>query len=247
MFIGLILAIVATGMPASPAAGEVQGSKADIVVAADGSGDFASIQAAIDSVAEGNRDRWVILVKDGVYEERFRIDRDRVTIRGESREGTRIEFPLLHSRFEQNPDDIGRGVININGDDVIIENLTVANTQPEIGPHAFTIFGRGTRTIVQDANVLSNGADTLALWNAETGMYYHANCHFQGAVDYVCPRGWCYITDSTFEQVGGSAGIWHAGDRDPDQKLVIRNSHFDGYEGFASAGIIVMRPFTCWM
>ncbi len=206
--------------------------EADVTVGLNNNGDFDSIQAAIDSVPRDNRDRVVILLRDGIYHERFRIDRDRITIRGESRQGTVIYTNLSNDAFNENPDDLGRGVVNIHGDDVVLENLTVMNTYERVGPHAFTIFGRGTRTILLNVAALSNGADTVSLWDSETGMYYHADCHFQGAVDYVCPRGWCHITDSTFQQVGGSAGLWHAGGKDKDQKFVIRNSYIDGYEGF---------------
>jgi pectinesterase len=48
----------------------------------------------------------------------------------------------------------------------------------------------------------------------------------------VCPRGWCFIKDSKFYEVKQSAAVWHAGNYDPDQKFVIRNSNFDGVEGF---------------
>jgi hypothetical protein len=64
-------------------------------------------------------------------------------------------------------------------------------------------------------------------------MYYHANCFFEGGVDYVCPRGWCYITDSKFFGHHYSASIWHDGDANKSQKFVIRHSFFDGVQGFA--------------
>jgi hypothetical protein len=64
-------------------------------------------------------------------------------------------------------------------------------------------------------------------------MYYHADCEFEGWVDFVCPRGWCYITNSRFfGHNRPSASIWHDGTGDKDQKFVIRNSYFDGVPGF---------------
>jgi pectinesterase len=83
-----------------------------------------------------------------------------------------------------------------------------------------------------NCNVISNGGDTVSLWNYKNGMYYHANCFFRGAVDFVCPRGWCFISDSKFYEVKETAAIWHSGNYSPDQKLVIRNSCFDGVPGF---------------
>jgi hypothetical protein len=99
--------------------------------------------------------------------------------------------------------------------------------------HQFAVRGGGTRIIILNCNIIADGGDTLSLWNKKNGMYYHANCYFEGWVDYVCPRGWCYITDSKFYGHNLSASIWHDGDEDKSQKLVIRCSTFDGVEGFS--------------
>lgn len=211
---------------------KIQAEQHIITVAKDGSGEFTSIQEAIESLPMFNYGRKIILIKSGTYNEKILIDRDYVTLRGEDRSNTKIEFSLLRSDWQANKDHIGPGVVNITGDDIIIENLTIENTQPEIGPHAFAVYGTGTRTILLDCNLWSNGADTVSLWNYKTGMYYHSNCSFKGAVDMVCPRGWCYIKDSEFYEVKSSAAIWHAGGEDKTQKLVIKNSTFDGVEGF---------------
>jgi len=124
-------------------------------------------------------------------------------------------------------------VINIEGDDFILESLTVENSQPKIGPHAFAIYGLNpNRVVIINCNILSKGGDTVSLWNYKEGMYYHANCFFKGAVDFICPRGWCYIRDSRFYEVKQTAALWHAGNYEPDQKFVLRNCFFDGVEGF---------------
>jgi len=143
--------------------------KPDITVAADGSGDYRTIQQALDSIPPDNRQRMIIFIKDGVYHEKVRIDPDFVTLHGESRQGTRIEFAQGADEFAKQPDKIGRAVVNINGNDFVMENLTVRNTQGVIGPHAFAVTGKGDRTVIVDCDVLSEGADTLALWGDESG------------------------------------------------------------------------------
>jgi pectinesterase len=208
----------------------------DCVVAADGSGDFRSIQAALEALPRDRRERQVILIKDGVYKEKIRIDVPCVTLRGQSRKGTRIAFPQLSVDFEQSPDRIGRGVINIQADDVVLENLTAANTADTDGPrsgglfgrHAFTVMGRGDRTITLDFDFLSDGADTVALWEGRRGCYYHARCHFRGGVDFFCPRGWCYTIDCTFDEVRQTAALWHDSSQSKGQKLVVRRGAFGG-------------------
>ena len=208
--------------------------KPDIVVAADGTGDFKTVQAAVASVPQTNTERIVIFVKDGTYKEKIRVDAAFVTLQGESRKGTRIEFAQLDDDFGRNPDNLGRAVINLSegANDFVMENLTTENTAGVIGPHAFAIYGKGDRTVIVDCDVLSDGADTVSLWRGDSGQYYHARCNFRGSVDFVCPRGWCYMTDCTIYEMKATAAVWHDGSKDKDMKFVMRNCRFDGTNGW---------------
>lgn len=203
-----------------------------IIVAQDGSGDYKTINEAVLSLPQFNYQRTIIFIKNGIYNERVKISQDYITLKGESCENTVIKYSLLRSDWENNKDAIGPGVINIDGDNVIIENLTVENTQPEIGPHAFAIYGFGTKIILLNSKFISRGADTVSLWDSKTGMYYYSGCEFIGAVDFVCPRGWCFIKDSKFFEMKATASVWHAGGEDKNQKMVLKNCSFDGVPGF---------------
>lgn len=206
-----------------------------IVVAKDGSGDYTTITQAINSLPMFVYERTIIFVREGIYNEKIKIDQNHITLLGEDRERTIIEFDILREKWNNEKDHIGPGVINVNGDEIILENLTIKNTQQTVGPHAFAVYGMGTKTIITNCNVLSKGADTIALWDYKSGFYYINNCYVEGAVDFVCPRGWCYIKDSQFYELKATATIWHAGGFDKDQKLVIVNSSFDGVESFKLA------------
>ena len=224
-------AVIARGAEVKSAPLKVP-SKPDITVAADGSGNFTSVQAAVTSVAKTNAQRVVIFVKNGIYHEKVRVDAGSITIRGESRKGTRIEFPQLNEDYNKNPDKIGRAVLNVYGDGFILENLTVENTAGQIGPHAMALYGEADRMIVRDCDVLSDGADTVSPWLGQSGRYYLTGCNFRGSVDFVCPRGWCYISDSTFHEMKATAAVWHDGRKDRDMKFVMRNCKFDGTNGW---------------
>jgi pectinesterase len=189
----------------------------------------------VASIPRESQERIIVLVKDGLYTEKIRVEADCVTLRGESREGTRIEFEQLADDFNANPDELGRAVINIEGDDFVMENLTVENTANVVGKHAFTVYGSPDRTVVVDCDVLSTGADTLSLWNGGGGRYYHARCNMRGAVDFLCPRGWCYVEDCTFFETKPSAAMWHDGSKDQSEKFVLRNCTFDGVAGWSLA------------
>jgi pectinesterase len=219
-----ILALLGLGVVA-PAEAEVA-LPPDITVAADGSGDFRTVQEALNSIPRDNKQRMIVLIKDGVYRGQVRVASPFVTLRGQSRKGTRLEF--------------GNGaaaVLTINASDVVVENLSVINTVGEIGPHEVAVSGRNCdRTVLIDCDVLSQGADTIALWQGDVGRYYHARLYVTGAADFICPRGWCYMTDSVvYEVKSGSAGMWHDGSKNSDQKFVMRNCKFDGVDGWRLA------------
>jgi pectinesterase len=220
-----------------------------LVVDANGSGQFLSIQDALDSLPESESIGPVtILIRNGVYSEKIFITRSNIALVGEHRDSTRIVYAELRSNWtnqaDNRPDgsgldlDWGSAVINIgNGaTDITIANLTVHNNYGHIHhtrDHQFTIRGfDATRIAILYSTVISDGGDAVALWNRDSGMYYHAYCHFEGWVDYVCPRGWCYITNSTFFGHNKTASLWHDGSEDKDQKFVIRSSYIDGVPGF---------------
>jgi len=213
--------------------------KSDIIVAQDGSGQFNSIQEAINSVSDGNCKNVIIFIRNGIYHEKLFIQKSFITLVGEEKDSTRIVYAELRKNWtkDHNGSDWGSAVVNIDSSvtDIVIANLTVHNNYGSLyddPDHQFAIRGGGTRIVILNCNIIADGGDTLSLWNKQTGMYYHAYCFFEGWVDYVCPRGWCYITDSKFYGHNLSASIWHDGDVDKDQKFVIRNSSFDGIPGF---------------
>ncbi|MCF7803311.1 MAG: T9SS type A sorting domain-containing protein [Candidatus Marinimicrobia bacterium] len=205
---------------------------ADIIVAKDGSGDYSSVQGAINSIPVNNSSMKIILVKNGDYEEQVLIEKDNITLVGEDRENTRIyaNMPRPDDGFQTKR----RAPISIYAQNIILANMTIENTQTERGIHAFTVYGGGdelNRIMTINCNILSYGGDTMALWNEENGMYYHRDINLRGAVDFLCPRGWAYAENIDFEVTRETAVLWHQGSEDRNQKFVVKNSTFSAFDG----------------
>src|SRR5678816_4665426 len=64
----------------------------DAVVALDGSGDFTTIQAAVDAVPAGNAAPFTIMVRPGVYHGQVIVPADKpfITLRGVGRDPTDV-------------------------------------------------------------------------------------------------------------------------------------------------------------
>ncbi|HEY3350080.1 MAG TPA: pectinesterase family protein [Thermoanaerobaculia bacterium] len=226
---------------APPAAKARREAGVDLVVASDGSGDFRTIQAALDALpARADRMR-VVFVKRGTYREKVFLTKSRVALVGEDRSATEIVFPELRSCWrETHPDDWGAAVVNV-GDgvtDLVLANLTARNTAGRLtgsDDHQFVVrSGAGTTRIATlSADFVSDGGDTLSLWNSEDGQYFHADCFFEGHVDLFCPRGDAWVADSRFFCRSRTAALWHDGGKDPSHRLVVDHCSFDGVPGFA--------------
>lgn len=199
----------------------------EIVVSKDGTGQFTTIQEAVNSIPIDNATWKTILVKNGVYNEHVMIKSSFVALVGESRSGTRIEHSLPRAVwYAANGVNTGTGVINIGGNlhDIVIANLYVRNTFE--GAEDYTEVIRSetgtTRLWFVNLDVLALWKDTFAPWGKAGGMYYVADCNFRGSIDAFCPRGYCYAINCRFTETKSSSPIWHEGVATEDQKLVIQ-------------------------
>ena len=83
-------------------------AKPDLIVAKDGSGNYMTIQAALNAVPSFHEKIFIIFIKNGLYEEKIFIEKSNIALVGESRESTIIEFAELRKNWKENhPDDYG--------------------------------------------------------------------------------------------------------------------------------------------
>ena len=100
----------------------------EIIVAQDGSGNFKSIQEAVNSLpAEANEQR-VILIKKGTYREKLFVEKNFITLRGEDKNETVIITSEARDIYKcSSNDDWGVATINLKGSDINIEELSFIN------------------------------------------------------------------------------------------------------------------------
>lgn len=208
-----------------------------LTVSQDSAAPFRSIQQAINSLPD-NDTQAIIQIGPGVYAEKIYLTRDKVALIGAGMDKTEIRVAELRTNWlKQHPSDWGAAVVNIRASDIALLNLSVINSYGELtgdNEHQFAVrgFEQATRIITANCRIIAGGADTLSLWNKTDGMYYHDNCYFEGHTDMVCPRGWAFFSNSTFINKKAYATLWHDGELHEQQKMVVRDSRFDGVPGF---------------
>lgn len=252
---GLLGFIMLTACNSLFAQGMAAPQKSDIIVAQDGSGNFKSIQDAINSLPKEAASSRGIFIKRGTYNEKIFIDKDQVCLRGESADNTIVTISLARDEWRcSNPDDYGTATLNLKGNDITIENLsfinsygkdaktdkTIACKTDSSGSKLIRTVGHQmalrsfatTRLIVKNCIFRAWGGDTVSPWNTDNGMFYFYNCIMEGGVDFYCPRGWAFADHCSFICHSKEASIWHDGSKDRSSKTVLMNCSFTGDDGF---------------
>lgn len=214
------------------------------LVASDGSGEFKTIQAAVDSIPANNRERIVVLVKNGTYPEQVRIRNSYITLRGEDRKKTQIAAEVNTGACEIKPDESKEehcATVLAEGSDLVFEDLTITNSfDGRSGGKgaALAIVGDSTRAVIANADVVGSGGDTLVLsarrWAKGNGAEYYVNdAYVSGTYHIIVPRGTTYVTSSTFWCMGSTKiCLFSEGITNETDKLVIRDSLIEGAEPF---------------
>jgi pectinesterase len=156
-----------------------------ITVAKDGSGDYTTIQAAIDATKAFPDQRITIHVKNGIYHEKVRVPswNNLLSIIGEDKEKTIVSWG---DYFDQ----IGRGrnstfftyTFLVEADDFYAENLTIENTAGPVG-QAVALHAEGNRCAFINCRILGN-QDTLYI-SGEGCHQLFRNCYIEGTTDFI--------------------------------------------------------------
>lgn len=153
-----------------------------ITVAADGSGDYATIGEALKKVRGDSELPVRIYIKNGVYNEKLLVNYtvNNLTIEGEDREGTVISYGDYASL--NNMGTSGSYTLRIDGNNVVLKNLTVENTAGRVG-QAVALHTTGDRIQVEGCRILGN-QDTLYATGRNSRALFD-DCYIEGTVDFI--------------------------------------------------------------
>ncbi|HEY1788651.1 MAG TPA: pectinesterase family protein [Verrucomicrobiae bacterium] len=167
---------------------------ANVVVAGNGSGDFCTVQGAIDSVAANNTTPTTINIQNGLYTEINRVNaKNDITFIGQNRNQTIIAYA---DNNNINGSTTTRPMFGVNSaNNIAIENLTLTNSTPLGGSQAEALLvNLAKQFMVLDCN-LDSYQDTL-LVNQSGDQAYIQDSYIQGNTDYIWGSGTLYVTNS---------------------------------------------------
>lgn len=158
-----------------------------IIVAQDGTGNFKTIQEAVDA-ANTDNGAVLIFIKKGIYKEKVVIPSSKkgLQLTGEDQEKTIITNDDYSGKPNPNSKrNFGTSdsyTLLVRADDVHIENLTVENTWCEKG-QAVALHIKGSRFIIKNSKIL--GCQDTLLTDGDFTYQYYQNCYIAGTTDFI--------------------------------------------------------------
>ena len=159
--------------------------KYDFVVAQDGSGNFTTIQSAIDACKSFPDKPIIIFVKNGIYKEKVQVPacNNLLKIKGEDSKKTILTNDDFFGKINR-----GRNstfytyTLLVEANDFQLENITIENSSGAVG-QAVALHVEGDRCIFRNCRILGH-QDTLYA-AGETSRQYFSDCYIEGATDFI--------------------------------------------------------------
>ncbi|MFF5538201.1 pectinesterase family protein [Streptomyces cinerochromogenes] len=218
-----------------------------LTVAKDGSGQYTTVQAAVNAVPANNPSRVVIAVKPGTYRETVKVPstKPHVTIQGTG--GSRKDTVIVYNNASGTPKPGGgtygtggSATVAVEADDFQARNLSISNdfdegAHQDIAQQAVALRTAADKVFL-DGVIVSGDQDTLLLDTAakdRLGRVYMTDSYVTGNVDFVFGRATAVLDRSVITLKkrwdGSSAGYVTAPSTAAGRKgILIANSTVTG-------------------
>ncbi|MFI6227211.1 pectinesterase family protein [Micromonospora echinospora] len=176
-------------------------------VAADGSGQYRTVQAAIDAVPTNNTQRVTITIKPGTYRQVVRVpaNKPHITLRGLGSGPSNTV--LVFNNSANSHGTSGSASMFVDGANFVAENLTISNDFDEnstsSGHQAVALHLNADRAVLRNVRLLGD-QDTF-LVNDRTRAYM-VNSYVEGTVDFIFGGGTIVIDRTTVHEKRSSGG-----------------------------------------
>lgn len=165
-----------------------------LVVALDGSGNYKTIQEAVNAMRDFSQEEVTIFIKKGIYKEKLVIPswKTHIRLEGESRDSTIITNDDFSGKPLPGGMDVQSGrdkfstfnsyTVLVRGNDFWAENLTIQNTSGRVG-QAVALHAEGDRCVILNCRLLGN-QDTLYV-GIDSSCQYYKDCYIEGTTDFI--------------------------------------------------------------
>ncbi|KAF7804969.1 pectinesterase-like [Senna tora] len=156
------------------------GVKPNVVVAKDGSGQFKTVQEAVDSYPKKHQGRYVIYVKAGVYDEIVKVNNKKTNLLIYGDGPTKTIITGKRS-YKSGWKTINTATFTTTADDFVAKSIAFENTAGPSGHQAVALRVMGDRSAFFDC-AMHGYQDTLY---AHAKRQFYRNCEISGTVDFI--------------------------------------------------------------
>ena len=208
-----------------------------ITVAKDGSGQFTTVQAAVNSIASGSSAHVRIDIKAGTYTEKLTIaSRTNLCLVGAGSTTTILSYGDSSATVGSTS---GSASVLISANDFSAANLTIQNSYGT-GSQAVALRTTGQRQQFLNCRFVGY-QDTLY---THSGTQYFRNCYVQGNTDYVFGGATAVLENCEVRNVeGGSATTAPNTDIGAAYGIVYLGGKFTAASGVKASSVGLGRPW----
>jgi pectinesterase len=179
-----------------------------IEVKKDGSGDFTTVQAALDSLSKSNTTPTQIRIAPGTYSEKLVVGVPHVTLCGQAGQAAQTVLTYGDNANTSNGNGgtlgtTGSASANISASNVSAENVTFQNSTPLGGSQAVALLVSGSQVQFRNTRFLSY-QDTLYV---KSGTQYFKDCYVAGSVDFIFGGATAVFEDCTVHSAAGGVAV----------------------------------------
>ncbi len=217
----------------------------DLIVAKDGSGQYASVQEAVNAVPDYRKAGPTrIYIKKGTYKEKIVISASKECVQLIGEDGVILTYDDYASKtniFGENKGTSGSASIYIFGPDFMAENITFENSSGPVG-QAVACHVAGDRAVFRRCRFLGF-QDTLYTFGENTREYYE-DCYIEGTVDFIFGKATCVFNrcELRSKRTGGFLTA-PATPENCHYGYVFYDCHLTADEGVETGSVYLSRPW----
>ena len=159
-----------------------------IIVAKDGSGNYKTVQQALDAITLNNKKPITIFIKNGIYKEKLHLDSTKnfITLIGEDKFNTILTYDDHIGKVSPKGDTINTRTsasFVVKANNFAAENITFQNDAGFSAGQAVGLESDGDKASFYNCRIVGN--QDILFTNNDNSRQYYKDCYIEGTTDFI--------------------------------------------------------------
>lgn len=159
-----------------------------IIVAKDGSGNYKTVQQALDAITLNNKKPITIFIKNGIYKEKLHLDSTKnfITLIGEDKFNTILTYDDHTGKVSPKGDTINTRTsasFVVKANNFAAENITFQNDAGFSAGQAVGLESDGDKASFYNCRIVGN--QDILFTNNDNSRQYYKDCYIEGTTDFI--------------------------------------------------------------